>query len=176
MCTSLTSAEEEQIKWMMKRQNEAVSAATAQSKTRLIKRQSITVIHKSFWRKYANVPLHSVADPDPHPYVFGPLLVTVRNGSRSGSFHSSQKENRQNLDFYCFVTSLWLLSLKNDVNIPVFRFRIRIWILVFGPPGSASRSVSQRYGSEDPDPDPYKNVTDPQYCKEGKIKSIEKSF
>jgi hypothetical protein len=31
--------------------------------------------------------------------------------------------------------------------------------------GSASGSVSQRYGSEDPDPhpDPYQNVTDPQH-------------
>jgi hypothetical protein len=32
---------------------------------------------------------------------------------------------------------------------------------VFGHPGSASGSVNQRYGSEDPDP--YQNVTDPQY-------------
>ncbi len=30
-----------------------------------------------------------------------------------------------------------------------------------GPPGSSSVSVSQRYGSEDPDP--YQNVTDPQH-------------
>jgi len=31
--------------------------------------------------------------------------------------------------------------------------------------GSASGSVSQRYGSEDPDPhlDPYQSVTDPQH-------------
>jgi hypothetical protein len=36
---------------------------------------------------------------------------------------------------------------------------------VFWPPGSASGSVSQRYGCEDPDPhpNPYKNVTDPQH-------------
>jgi hypothetical protein len=27
-----------------------------------------------------------------------------------------------------------------------------------------SGSVSQRYGSEDPHPDPYQNVTDPQHC------------
>ncbi len=33
---------------------------------------------------------------------------------------------------------------------------------VFGPPGSAYGSVSQRYGSEDPHPDPYQNVMDPQ--------------
>ncbi len=29
--------------------------------------------------------------------------------------------------------------------------------------GSASGSVSQRYGSEDPHPDPYQNVTDPEH-------------
>ncbi len=35
---------------------------------------------------------------------------------------------------------------------------------VFGPLGSASGYVRQRYGSEDPDPhpDPYQNDTDPQ--------------
>ncbi len=30
--------------------------------------------------------------------------------------------------------------------------------------GSASESVGQRYGSEDPHPDPYQNVTDPEHC------------
>ncbi len=30
--------------------------------------------------------------------------------------------------------------------------------------GSASGSVSHKYGSEDPHPDPYQNVTDPQHC------------
>jgi hypothetical protein len=34
--------------------------------------------------------------------------------------------------------------------------------LCFGHPGSASGSVSQRYGSEYPHPDLYQNVTDPQ--------------
>jgi hypothetical protein len=36
----------------------------------------------------------------------------------------------------------------------------------FKPPGSASGSVTQRYGSEDPHPhpDPYQNATDPQHC------------
>jgi hypothetical protein len=42
-----------------------------------------------------------------------------------------------------------------------FYVRIRVFLL-FGPPGSASGSVNQRYGSEDPHPDPYQNVTDPQ--------------
>ncbi len=82
--------------------------------------------------------LISVADPDPDPeapYVFGPP------GSASGSFShrygsgfgsgsgsescpSSSKNRKRNLDFYCFVTSLHdFLSLKNDVNVPVFRIR-----------------------------------------------------
>jgi hypothetical protein len=33
---------------------------------------------------------------------------------------------------------------------------------VFGPPGSESGYVRQRYESKDPDP--YQNVTDPQHC------------
>jgi hypothetical protein len=35
---------------------------------------------------------------------------------------------------------------------------------VFEPVGSSSGSVSQKYGAEDPHPDPYQNVTDPQHC------------
>ncbi len=35
---------------------------------------------------------------------------------------------------------------------------------VFEPLGSLSGSVSQRYGSVDPDPDPYQNVTHPEHC------------
>jgi hypothetical protein len=37
---------------------------------------------------------------------------------------------------------------------------------VFGPPGSTSGSVRQRYGSEDPDP--YQNVTQNHITKNGK--------
>jgi hypothetical protein len=48
---------------------------------------------------------------------------------------------------------------------------------VFGPPGSACRFVSQRYGSKDPDshPDPYtkQNVTDPQHCPEVPIDELK---
>jgi hypothetical protein len=36
------------------------------------------------------------------------------------------KNFKKNLDLYCFVTSLWLFILKNDVNVPVSRIRIRI--------------------------------------------------
>jgi hypothetical protein len=45
-------------------------------------------------------------------------------------------------------------------------------VQIFGPSGSVSAnqsygsgSVSQRYGSADPDADPYQNVTDPEHWK-----------
>ncbi len=45
-------------------------------------------------------------------YVFGPPgSVSQRYGSGSGSFHHQAKIVRKNLDFYCFVTSLWLFNL-----------------------------------------------------------------
>jgi hypothetical protein len=46
------------------------------------------------------------------------------------------------------------LSLKNDVNVVSKSNKQK-------NPGGAG-SVSQRYGSADPDP--YQNVTDPQHC------------
>jgi hypothetical protein len=83
----------------------------------------------------------SVMDPDPDPkdsYVFG------SSGSGSRSFYHQAKiririrrilmfldlqdldpdpsiikrkySSKKTLDFYCFVTSLWLLSLKTDVK------------------------------------------------------------
>jgi hypothetical protein len=45
-------------------------------------------------------------DPDP----------LIRYGS--GSFSSSSKNSKKNLDSYCFVTSFDFLSLINDVNVP----------------------------------------------------------
>ncbi len=56
---------------------------------------------------------------------------------------SSSKNRKKNLDFYCFVTFLWLiLSLKKNVNAPVFRIR-----MFFGLP--------------DPHPDPLVTSTEP---------------
>ncbi len=49
----------------------------------------------------------SVADPD--LYIFG--------SPGSGSFYSSCKNSKKNLDSYFFVTLLYFLSLKNDVNV-----------------------------------------------------------
>jgi hypothetical protein len=36
-------------------------------------------------------------------------------------------------------------------------------LMFLGAPGSASGTVSQRYGTEDQHPDLYQNVTDPQH-------------
>ncbi len=53
------------------------------------------------------------------PYVSGP--------PRSLSSHfSSSKNSKKNLDFYSFAPLLCdFMSLKNDVNVPLFRIRIR---------------------------------------------------
>ncbi len=49
-------------------------------------------------------------DPDPNPLVRGMDPVP---------YHSIIKQNsKKNLDFYCFVTSFWLFTLKNDVKVP----------------------------------------------------------
>ncbi len=63
--------------------------------------------------------LCSDADPDPmflgHPDP--DLLVRV----------SSSKNSKKNLDFYCFVTSLWLFPLKTDVKkVSCTIFRVNI--------------------------------------------------
>ncbi len=47
-------------------------------------------------------------DPDP--------VSLVRGLSPDAS--SPIKNSKENLDFYCFVTSFLLLSLKTDVNVP----------------------------------------------------------
>jgi hypothetical protein len=65
------------------------------------------------------------------------------------------------------VTSLFFLSVKNDVNVLKSNkkklFKLASWRPIMKRAGSGagagSGSVSQRYGSEDADP--YQNVTDP---------------
>jgi hypothetical protein len=52
----------------------------------------------------------------------------------------SHKNSKKNLDFYCFVSFYDFLSLKNYVNGPMFGIHPDPY--VFGPPGSASGSVS----------------------------------
>jgi hypothetical protein len=55
----------------------------------------------------------------------------------------------------------------------MFRMRIRK-IRMFLPPGSASGSVSQRYGYEDPDP--YQNFPDLHHCRKGNIMDETHAF
>jgi hypothetical protein len=69
--------------------------------------------------------LSSVADPDPDPCVCGPprsrsIRTRYRCSSGSGSglrlrlriLLSSSKNSKQNLDFYCFVTSLGIFIFE----------------------------------------------------------------
>jgi hypothetical protein len=84
-------------------------------------------------------------------------------GSGSRFFHHRAK-SKKNLDFYCFLTSLWFFvyeEWRKCTSVPDPDPNP----YVFGLPGSASWSVSQRYGSENPHPNPYQNLTDPQHCR-----------
>ncbi len=60
-------------------------------------------------------------DPDP-------LVITYKYRSGSGS-GSSSKINKKNLDFYCFVTSLWLFIFE-DPLVRGMDPRIRIFIRI----------------------------------------------
>jgi hypothetical protein len=57
------------------------------------------------------------------------------------------------------VTLFVFLSLKNDINVPNLQ-KVMTKIA-----GCGSGSISQRHGSEDPDPP--QNVMDPQHCRQG---------
>ncbi len=70
--------------------------------------------------------------PDPHP---DPLDTSPSR--------SSSKNNKKNLGFFCFVTSLCHFSLKNYVNAPGFRIQILMFL-----------------GLPDPHPDPLVRGTD----------------
>ncbi len=76
------------------------------------------------------------------------------------------KNNKKNLDSYCFFTSLWLLSLINDVNVPskynkqknflkkdYFLVSLRSLTKI-----AESGYISQGHGYADPDP--FLNATD----------------
>ncbi len=83
---------------------------------------------------------HSVADPD--PYVFGPsgsgsVSRKCRSGSGSGSCHHQAKIVRKTLISTVLWLFYYLLSMKNDLKVSVFR----IWIRMF-------------LGLPDPNPDP----------------------
>ncbi len=108
-------------------------------------------------------------------------------------FHKQAKKLRKTL----ISTVLWLLydflSLKNDVNVPSKRnkhknlekknyFLLASWRSLMkragSGAGSASGSVSQRCGSDDPDPhqDPYQNVTELEHCQISWFKEITMAF
>jgi hypothetical protein len=72
---------------------------------------------------------------------------------RYGSFHQQKKEEK---NFYCFVTFYDFFSLKNDVKVHLKRNKHKKLIFVCSRTRAGSRarpgSVSQNYGSKDPDP------------------------
>ena len=126
-----------------------------------------------------NIPFARTSVPDPNldppdPHVFWP----PRSASTSQRYPdpaldpaparillSPSKNSKKNIDSYCFVTSLWLYSLKNDVNVPSKsnkqkNFRLTSWRSLTKITGSGTNS--QRYGSADPDP--YQNFMDAQHC------------
>jgi hypothetical protein len=103
------------------------------------------------------------------PYVFGPPGYGSISQIWPGS--GSSKNSKKNIDSYCFVTSLYdFLSLKNDVNVPSKsnkQKKLRKIIFLLTSCRSLTKiagsgSISQRYGSADPDP--YKNCMNPQHC------------
>ncbi len=88
----------------------------------------------------------------------GSVSQRYGSGSVSQRYESGSFYHQENLDSWCFVTSLWLFIFEKNVNVaksnkPSWRSLAKI--------GSGAGSVvTQRNGSADPDP--YHNVTDPQ--------------
>ncbi len=85
------------------------------------------------------------------------LFFQLRIRSRIRILPSTSKTKKKNLEFYCFVTFLlFFFSLKNDVNVRNKRTNLErkkeILLASWFSLTKLSGSVSQRYGSEDPDP------------------------
>jgi hypothetical protein len=95
--------------------------------------------------------------PGPHP---DPLVTSTDPDPTSDPSIIKQKTARKTLIDTVLSLLDDFLSLKNDVNVPVFRIRK---FLGLPDPHPESGSVNQRYGSEDPHlhPDLYQNVTVP---------------
>ncbi len=85
--------------------------------------------------------------PDPDPYVRG----------MDPNLSVASKNSKKNLHFYCIVTLL--VSLKNYVIVASKSSKQKNYRTKIARSGTGS--VSQRYGSADPDP--YQNFTDPQH-------------
>ncbi len=89
---------------------------------------------------------------------------------RIGILTSTSKKIKKNRDFF-MTFYLWK---KNDLNVPSKRnkhknlekqhyFLLAVWRSLRKRAGSTSGSVSHKYGSEDPHPDPYQYDTDPEH-------------
>ncbi len=113
---------------------------------------------------------------DPQQWFFGPPGSASRSISqiqRSGSFYHQAKIVRKTWIPTVFLLLFYFLSLKNDVpsksNRQKNNFLLSTWrsLTKITGSGSASWSISQRYGCADPDPHPdlYQNFMDPQHCK-----------
>ncbi len=126
-------------------------------------------LHKDIYKK------NSVPDPDPDPldpHVFGPPgsgSTSQRSGSGSGSLYHHEKIVRKTLTpsiLWLFLSFyLWkmmymylqkVISKKNCVKI---YFLLESWRSMRKIAGSGS--ISQKHGSEDPDPP--QNVMDPEH-------------
>ncbi len=68
---------------------------------------------------------------DPHTDPSVTSTEWIRLEIRLRILPSSSKNSKKNLDFYCFVTFYDFLSLKNYVNLSVFRIHIRIFYQCF---------------------------------------------
>jgi hypothetical protein len=86
--------------------------------------------------------------PDPHPG-----FVTHKCESHSGSFHHEEKIVRKTLISTDLILLNDSLSLKNDVNVPVFRIRM-FWGLLDPHLDLLGRGT---------DPDLEQNDTGPQH-------------
>ncbi len=84
---------------------------------------------------------------------------------------SFSKNSKKNIDFYCFVASLWLFTFEKlckstfknmQKNFFYIIFLLASWRSMMKIKGSGT--ISQRHGSADLDPDPHQNVMDPQHC------------
>ncbi len=111
--------------------------------------------------KFTNVPNPDPDPPDPH--VFGPGSTSQMYGSGSGlgsgSFYIHAKIVRTTL----IPSILWLFLtfyLAEKIVLKI-SFLLESWRSMTKIAGSGS--ISQKHGSEDPDPDPPQNVMDPEH-------------
>jgi hypothetical protein len=121
--------------------------------------------HSAFTMQKSMV-VTSVPDPDPpDPHVFGPPgSGSTSQRYRSGSFYHNAKIVRKT--FIPTTLRLFLIFYLTKSNIQKklcykISFLLASWRSMTKITGSGS--ISQRHGSEDPDPDPPQNVMDPEH-------------